>query len=277
MVISIKKMNEFEKRLLKVQYLLPEELRNTNFTGNFHRFVMTARLCLRYSPQVDQVKILDIGCGIGTFALMLKELGFTVYCVEHPDVPDRQWLLDNKIETRRAVLEDQSIPFEDNSFHIITCLGVIEHLHGSPKKMLGEIKRLLVNNGVVIIQGPNFVNLRKRIDVLLGRTNHVKLDYFFNHEYPYISHVREFTPSEMITLLELSNFNPIFKCMNNFHLKITKLKNCPEPINNVSYKFKYKMGFKFNSPGQILKMLYGLAVALVPNWRDTVTVVGAKS
>ena len=270
-------MDEFEKRLLKVQYILPEELRDTNFNLTFHRFVMTAKLCLQYSLEVDQVKILDVGCGVGTFALMLKELGFTVYCVDHPDFPDRQWLLDNNIETRRAVLEYQSIPFEDNSFHIITCLDVIEHLHGSPQKMLSEIRRLLVDNGILILQVPNFVNLRKRIDVLFGRTNHVKLDYFFNHEYPYISHVREFTPSEMVRILELSNFKPILKRMDSFHLKSTELRNYPNPLNNGVYKYKYERGFKFNSPRQILKLFYGLAVALVPNWRDIITVVGRKS
>ena len=49
----------------------------------------------------------------------------------------------------------------------------------------------------------------QRIAVLLGRTNYVALDVFYNDGLDYRGHVREFTPGEVRTMLEYGGFRPL--------------------------------------------------------------------
>ena len=45
------------------------------------------------------------------------------------------------------------IPFEDNSFEIVLCLSVLEHLE-DPKKALREMHRVLKPNGTILVSVP---------------------------------------------------------------------------------------------------------------------------
>ncbi|WP_394960151.1 class I SAM-dependent methyltransferase [uncultured Helicobacter sp.] len=47
-----------------------------------------------------------------------------------------------------------TLPFENESFEIVTMLAVIEHLH-APIAMLQEIERVLVPNGILLLTAPS--------------------------------------------------------------------------------------------------------------------------
>ena len=48
---------------------------------------------------------------------------------------------------------------------------VLEHLHHSPRDLLNDLCELIKPNALLFITVPNAVNIRKRIDVLRGKTN----------------------------------------------------------------------------------------------------------
>lgn len=121
--------------------------------------------------------------------------------------------------------QNYQIPFKKNFFDIITSFSVVEHLHNSPALMLKDIGIHLTESGYGIIVTPNSVNLRKRIDVLLGRTNYNPIEEIFytdSEEGIYRGHVREYTLSELRKIVEWSGFK-IIHSSHFEHIAPTKL------------------------------------------------------
>ena len=87
--------------------------------------------------------LLDIGCGYDA-KFLLKAVKFVKSCTGiDPKAP----ILDNdKITTLRIMLNN-TLPFPDNSFDIVTMLAVLEHL-SNPYEILNEIFRILKPNGI---------------------------------------------------------------------------------------------------------------------------------
>jgi len=44
-----------------------------------------------------------------------------------------------------------NLPFKNNSFDLVICTEVLEHVV-NPEKVLGEIKRVLTNDGIAIVE-----------------------------------------------------------------------------------------------------------------------------
>ena len=103
----------------------------------------------RYSGQ----KILDIGCGIGKH---LEHLG-------NRDLKVGIEVTDDWVKKGRLLYKDilfivasaYELPFKDRAFDTLIMIDVIEHLH-HPKDALKEMKRVLMNNGILILQTPNY-------------------------------------------------------------------------------------------------------------------------
>ena len=78
------------------------------------------------------------------------------------------------------------------SADVVTCFHSLEHWHHSPRPLFREIVRVLKPGGFLLLATPNAVNLRKRIYVLLGRSNLPTLNEWYNDGDPvFRGHVRE--------------------------------------------------------------------------------------
>jgi 2-polyprenyl-3-methyl-5-hydroxy-6-metoxy-1,4-benzoquinol methylase len=106
----------------------------------------------RYLPKpVPGQKLLDIGCGNGTFLILAHEAGWDVTGIDpDPKAVDaaRQRGLDV------AVGSLQLYAGMSNCFDAITLSHVIEHLH-QPDQMIQMVYRLLKPGGIVFIDTPN--------------------------------------------------------------------------------------------------------------------------
>ena len=108
---------------------------------NWHR--------LEHSYLKDCEKILDIGCGVGDFAMM---------------APDRVTGLERRevtVEICRqrgvnvVVGDATDLPFEDESFDGVHSSHVIEHLHpDQAHKLLSEADRVLKKGGLFCLSSP---------------------------------------------------------------------------------------------------------------------------
>jgi SAM-dependent methyltransferase len=107
--------------------------------------------------------ILDIGCGLGFFLECCHKFGVpsvglegSAYAVQA--AKEREPHLD----IRQHDLEDP-FPFEDETFSIVVCSQVIEHL---PKKIaqnaLRESHRVLSNGGNLFVYSPSITNPQSR-------------------------------------------------------------------------------------------------------------------
>jgi 2-polyprenyl-3-methyl-5-hydroxy-6-metoxy-1,4-benzoquinol methylase len=151
--------------------------------------------------------LVDIGGHVGPFAPACALLGYNVTLIDdfgdpecnlsHIDKSQQNYnnILSSvhNVTGVKVLIHDVSkrpLPFANDSFDIVTCFEVIEHLHGGVKTMMHEIRRILRSGGLLVMSAPNAVNLRKRLTVPLGINNFSKF-YDWYHSDVFRGHVRE--------------------------------------------------------------------------------------
>lgn len=89
-------------------------------------------------------KVLEVGCGTGHVQSRLK------------NVVGMDITLSMLKKNRNNVVcaDAHSIPFKDGTFDVVYSIDVIEHVQ-NPGKMIGECKRVLKKNGILILTTPN--------------------------------------------------------------------------------------------------------------------------
>jgi 2-polyprenyl-3-methyl-5-hydroxy-6-metoxy-1,4-benzoquinol methylase len=104
-------------------------------------------------------KLLDIGCGIGTFLSIARSSGWEVEGVE-PNAYAADYVRDVlKIPVQKATFPETKLPFA--SYDIITMWNVLEHLP-EPIQSIQSIHRLLKPGGWLILSLPNVESLEAR-------------------------------------------------------------------------------------------------------------------
>lgn len=102
------------------------------------------------------------------------------------------------------------LPFKGRSFDIVICKDILEHLL-EPMAILQEVRRVLKDDGYVIISVPNHFYLPMRIRILLGKGliwKSVGSDHSrFNKEWNYM-HIRFFTHKGFREFLREAGFRP---------------------------------------------------------------------
>ncbi len=106
------------------------------------------------------------------------------------------------VDVRVANVERDAFPFASDSFDLVLCMEVLEHLGYSPSHMLAESHRVLRPGGRLFITVPNLVNIKRTVSVLLNRTSEVPYSGYGI----YGRHQREFAPSEVAKLLQACNY-----------------------------------------------------------------------
>jgi len=101
-------------------------------------------------------KVLDAGCGYGGLLMEIDKCypDSNLYGVDQINVRTRE-VSENltKVVIKNGDIQEK-IPFENNFFDFVFCTETIEHLK-KPDYCLKEIKRVLVDNGRIIITMPN--------------------------------------------------------------------------------------------------------------------------
>jgi len=113
----------------------------------------------KLAGDVTGKKVLDIGCQYGVFSFYLARKGASVTGM---DISQR-WIERCRREAREKyghldlsflVGDAQELPFDDESFDVVVCSEVIEHVE-HPGNVLSEINRVLVPDGVLVLSTPN--------------------------------------------------------------------------------------------------------------------------
>lgn len=95
--------------------------------------------------------VLDIGCGVN--ASFLKLISSDIKEGYGIDFKVKSNINIANIKTSKMTLDD-SLPFADNSFEVVTMLAVLEHIE-KEQEILGEIYRVLKPNGKLVITVPS--------------------------------------------------------------------------------------------------------------------------
>lgn len=106
------------------------------------------------------------------------------------------------IDVRVFNIEKDAFPLPNDYFDVVLCMEVLEHLGYSPSHMLGESHRVLASDGLMLITVPNFINLKRTVNML----RNVPTEFPYSGYGIYGRHQREFAPVEVARLLEANNF-----------------------------------------------------------------------
>ncbi len=191
-----------------------------NYPPAAHREYMAdaRRLALQAGlAYVPGGKMADLGSGFSPLALILHHSGMRTTMLDRFDYP-RDLSFGVSVQELRSMLERQGVstaecdiqrdllPLPDSSLDVVTCLAVLEHFHHSPKKVFAEMRRVLKPGGRIVLLTPNSVNLRKRVHVLLGKSNLPPMEQFWK-EPQWYGHVREPNLPELRWMAETSGFS----------------------------------------------------------------------
>ncbi|MGH2850370.1 MAG: class I SAM-dependent methyltransferase [Solirubrobacteraceae bacterium] len=111
-------------------------------------------------PVRGEGRLLDVGCSIGLFLELARSRGWSGVGIEFSDRA-RTYAVDALgLDVVATSLE--STGWRDASFDVITLNSVIEHLN-DPRRVLGEVRRLLKPRGALYLITPNVESLACRL------------------------------------------------------------------------------------------------------------------
>jgi 2-polyprenyl-3-methyl-5-hydroxy-6-metoxy-1,4-benzoquinol methylase len=111
--------------------------------------------------------VLDVGCSSGYLARPLTDAGARVLGLEiDPDAAAQARSVCAEVVV--GDVESMELPFERESFDVILCGDVVEHLR-DPGAALARLRPLLRPRGRLVLTTPNVANWSMRLSLLAGR------------------------------------------------------------------------------------------------------------
>lgn len=150
-------------------------------------------------------RVLDVGTSPLT-SLLSRELGMAIDSLgleEDGHVEDKEVGL---IRHHRFDLNDaqerERWRADLGPYDVIVFAEVIEHLYTAPELVLGYLRTLLAPGGLLLLQTPNALALRKRVKMLLGRHPFERIRIARDNP----GHFREYTEGELRELVASAGF-----------------------------------------------------------------------
>ncbi len=165
------------------------------------RYFETLQVLERFVPDTA-LKILDIGTS--HFTLLLRKKYAHVTTIDG-GTGWKKPVQSQDIIFKRFDLRDKGIPFEPESFDVVLCSEVIEHIPYTPTRLLEWCYRLVRPNGLLLLATPNATSYYHRRDFLFGKVPFA-LPPQDDHSASW-GHVREYTMREMKDSLTAAKFS----------------------------------------------------------------------
>lgn len=141
-----------------------------------------------------QLRLLNLGGGVGQLSDIFSNIGFDVtntdIAIENPDEKNINVNFNNTTE----------LPFSEESFDVIVCQEVIEHVE-NPWNIFRMVKRCLKKDGKFFLTTPNILSYRSK--TLLKKSGYFKWFEPKDHSY----HVNPIPWWEILLIAEKTGFN----------------------------------------------------------------------
>ncbi len=140
-------------------YYPPEKVERIH-TDSMEWLQMTERLTELEKQRRDKGRLLDVGCGIGTFLHLARERGWEPHGVDPSESGIAFAQEVHKLNVQCGTVFDADFP--DSHFDAITLYHVLEHIP-ELNPFLSELRRVLrPNTGTLVIEVPNGESLQSR-------------------------------------------------------------------------------------------------------------------
>ncbi len=145
-------------------------------------------------------RLLDVGCGDGTFLRFAREAGFEVYGTEISLYAGERLEKLYEIPVFKGALHEAEYPSE--YFDVVTLYHVIEHVD-NPARYLSEAHRILREGGLLVVACPNVESYIFNLTYLLFKGKRFQL---FSKQDKEI-HLYHFSPRTLKMLLKKNGFS----------------------------------------------------------------------
>ena len=160
------------------------------------RFVERRGWLLSFVSAGDRV--LDLGCGDGSFAAALTSVGAQVTMADVAEAALKRARLAAPEAEAVLLAEDAPLPFGDGSFDLAWCGETLEHV-ADVVGLAAELRRVIRPGGTLLVTTPNQPRLVVALEALRGRA----LDERFD---PRADHLRFFMARTLGSLLRGAGF-----------------------------------------------------------------------
>jgi SAM-dependent methyltransferase len=144
-------------------------------------------------------KLLEIGFGTGSFLKLAHDNGWEVYGTDLSQPLVKHAREDLKLPNISCGMLEE-LAFPDESFDVVTGFNFLEHVP-DPRKILGEIKRILRPSGVLAIMCPNISGIfHVLMPEILGDSDPLQISWVPPQ------HISYFNPVNLRMLLASSGF-----------------------------------------------------------------------
>ncbi len=180
------------------------------------------RLLVENAPKKQNIRVLDIGCGPGLFAILMASIGNKVSAIDISEgmikhAKQNSDDLDLNIEFKQV--EGNELPFEDDEFDLIISRNVVWNIE-NPIEAFKEWRRVLNKEGKIIYFDANWYSYlfdneqRKEIEYdrsqmkeLYGETQHAKQTKSLENIAKALPLSKENRPSWDLEALKTCGFN----------------------------------------------------------------------
>ena len=125
----------------------------TQYPDKLARYLTTRYKLLKGS------KILDLGCGRGEFLRGFIRCGLNGYGIDRSSIAKT---ICPEAEILHSNLENEPLPYADNSFDTVFSKSVLKHFY-YPEKLVMEIYRVVIPGGLVITMVPDWEAIYKTL------------------------------------------------------------------------------------------------------------------
>jgi SAM-dependent methyltransferase len=240
----------YNLNLLGKLYPMPN-LMEGYFNGQLSRWVENFKIINKYISKED--KILDVGTYPSYSLVAMKKMGYDIYGVDIDPSRENNFPEKEGVDLRKCDIETERMPFENKTFDKVILSEVFEHLYINPIFTFNEIKRVLKDNGHLIITTPNGYSIKRIYNFIIGNgASENPFDEFNKiNTIGHRGHIREYSTKEIIDFIEKIGFI----CYKNYYVSLEH--------NGLKDK-------------KIFKWIVRLIYIVFPIFRSNIIVVGEK-
>ena len=180
--------------------------------------------------------ILDIGCGVGDNARILKTEGHIIDGITLSN--EEAKLAESYLKNVYIHNLENGLPTLNTKYDYIICSHVLEHI-SYPEKLFLDLKKIMDQDTILIIAIPNLLHYKSRIELLKGNFNYQETGVW---DY---THVRWYTYKSMQDTLIKNGFTILSSSVSG-EMPFSSYLNFLSPkIRNYLYNFFTKISKGF--------------------------------
>ncbi len=219
----------------------------------------------------NNARLLDVGVFPGHFAALAIAQGYSVDGLGNEEMSDRflNRAATNNVRTHTVDIECELFPADDDTYDVVVCTEIIEHLYRNPFHMLSESFRVLKPGGSLVVTTPNLGWHRNIFRLMNGTSYRHGIENPLDETFPVnlnYGHYREYTLIEIVHMLQEQSQYPY-----RFHVKERTFSTC---WDDDSFSLALKRGR--HPLWALLTLRNALFTALAPTWRSCLMVRAIK-